>query len=351
MNATISIGDRRVGGSAPCFVIAEIAQAHDGSLGLAHSFIDAAASAGVDAIKFQTHIADAESTQDEPFRVAFGYEDKTRFDYWKRMEFTAEQWRGLADHARDAGLCFLSSAFSLEAVALLEEIGVPAWKIGSGEFAFQALRDRMMQAGGPLLYSTGMSGTAETDGFVDWSRAGNASFAVFQCTSKYPTPLREVGLNVIDEMRSRYDCPVGLSDHSGVPYPALAAMARGVDMLELHVTFDRRMFGPDAKASLTFPELEEIMKARDAFHEMHSSPVDKDQMAEDLAEMRSIFSRSLAPARDLAAGTVIAKDDLREKKPGTGIPPDDIGKVLGRRLRHAVTADRALNWDDLDDHD
>ena len=136
------------------YVIAEVSQNHDGSLGQAHAFIDAAAQTGVDAIKFQTHIAEAESTPDEPFRVPFSYEDKTRYDYWKRMEFTPEQWRGLYRHAQQSGLDFLSSAFSVEAFEMLQSIGIPAWKLGSGEVFNKYLFTRMAQTKKPMILSS-----------------------------------------------------------------------------------------------------------------------------------------------------------------------------------------------------
>ena len=133
------------------YIIAEISQNHDGSLGQAHAFIDAVAGTGVDAIKFQTHIAEAESTPEEPFRVKFSYEDKTRYDYWKRMEFTPAQWERLQGHAQEAGLDFLSSVFSVEAFEMLESIGMPAWKLGSGEVYNKYLVEKMVKTGKPIL--------------------------------------------------------------------------------------------------------------------------------------------------------------------------------------------------------
>ena len=129
----IKIKGRKIGKGQPVFIIGEIAQAHDGSLGAAHAYIDAIANTGADAVKFQTHIAEAESSPRERWRVNFSYQDKTRFDYWKRMEFTLEQWKGLKKHAEEKGLIFLSSPFSSEAVEILERIGVSAWKVASGE--------------------------------------------------------------------------------------------------------------------------------------------------------------------------------------------------------------------------
>lgn len=169
-----------------------------------------------------------------------------------------------------------------------------------------------------------------------------------QCTSRYPTPLSAVGLNVLDEMARRYDCPVGLSDHSGSPYPALAAMARGASVIEVHVTFHRGAFGPDVPASVTLEELALLARARDAFAEMEAHPVDKDAMAESLSGLRTTFGKSVAPARALEAGTVLERGMLAMKKPGSGIPADGMETLLGRRLSRDVSADRLLRWEDLE---
>src|ERR671939_371718 len=139
-----------------CLIIGEVAQAHDGSLGLAHAFIDAIADAGAHAVKFQTHIAAAESTPGEPWRVKFSRQDASRYDYWKRMEFTEEQWHGLKQHADESGVQFLSSPFSVEAVELLTRVGVAAWKVASGEVSNQPMFQKMAETRWPILLSTGM---------------------------------------------------------------------------------------------------------------------------------------------------------------------------------------------------
>jgi N-acetylneuraminate synthase len=205
-----------------CLVIGEVALTHDGSLGVAHAFVDAIANAGADAVKFQTHIAAAESTPAEPFRVKFSRQDKTRYDYWKRMEFTQEGWRGLADHARERGMLFLSSPFSIQAVELLDRIGMPLWKIASGETSNAALLERILDTGKPVLLSTGMSPIEEVDEAVARVRARNVDVGVFQCTTAYPCPPEKVGLNLIPFYRERYGCWIGLSDHSATIYPGLA---------------------------------------------------------------------------------------------------------------------------------
>ena len=208
-----------------CLIIGEVGLAHDGSLGFAHAFVDEVARAGADAVKFQTHIAEAESTPAEPFRVAFSRKDATRYEYWKRLEFSEAEWRGLADHARDQGLLFLSSPFSREAVQMLTRVGMPMWKVGSGEVGNGPLLDAMAATGRPILLSSGMSDLAELDGSVERVRAAGVPLAVLQCTTAYPCPPERIGLNLLQVFRERYGCYVGLSDHSGTIYPSLAAAA------------------------------------------------------------------------------------------------------------------------------
>ncbi len=348
MPGGFEIGRRKVGDGAPGYLIAEVAQAHDGSLGTAHAFIDAAAKAGADAVKFQTHLAAAESTRDEPFRVAFSRQDSSRYDYWARTAFNAEQWAGLARHAGEKGLAFLSSPFSVEAVELLRALDMPAWKVASGEVGSQSLLAAMCADRKPVLLSTGMSTLAEIDRAVATIQRANAPLAVLQCASRYPTPLEAVGLNVMGDYRERYGCPAGLSDHSGSVHPALAALAQGADIIEVHLTLSRHMFGPDVAVSLTVEELQTVAAARDAFHTMATHPVDKDAAADELCEMRSMFGRSLAPRTDLPAGTVIDAGMLTAKKPATGIPADALETVVGRQLVQAVSADRLLRWEDID---
>jgi len=345
---TMVVAGRSIGPGHPAFVIAEIAQAHDGSLGLAHSFIDAAAAAGADAVKFQTHIAAAESTLDEAFRIKFTSQDATRYAYWKRMEFSAEQWAELAAHAAEKKLVFLSSVFSLEATQLVARLGIAAWKIASGELGSTAMLDAMAASGAPFIMSTGMSTWAEIEATHAYLTGLSRPVAVLQCTTKYPTPLQDVGLNVIEELRDRLHCPVGLSDHSGSVFPVLAALARGADIVEVHLAFDRAMFGPDASSSLTVAEIRHITSARDAFATMAAAPVDKDVMAASLAPVRRLFTRSIAPRADLPAGTVIAKGMLTLKKPGSGIPAAELDRLIGRRLKKSVSSDRLLTPEDLE---
>ncbi|HYE66838.1 MAG TPA: N-acetylneuraminate synthase family protein [Pyrinomonadaceae bacterium] len=331
-----------------CLIIGEVAQAHDGSLGMAHAFIDAIADAGADAIKFQTHIAAAESTPGEPWRVKFSLQDATRYDYWKRMEFTEAQWCGLKQHADERGLLFLSSPFSVEAVELLRRVGVAAWKVASGEVSNSPMFKQMISTGLPILLSTGMSPMSEIDAAVRQVKAHALPLAVMQCTSAYPCPPEKVGLNMLPLFRHRYDCAVGLSDHSGTIYPGLAAAALGLDVLEVHVTLSREMFGPDVPVSVTTAEFRQLIEGIRFIEKMLASPVDKDALAEELEPIRGLFTKSVVARVNLLAGTVLREEHLRVKKPGTGLPAAQLPELIGTRLRRSLKADELLRLEDLE---
>lgn len=348
MSSHFKIGNKPVGRGKPCLIIAEIAQAHDGSLGMAHAFIDAVSAAGADAIKFQTHIAAAESTPQEPWRVKFSAQDTTRYDYWKRMEFTGEQWQGLKHHADERGLIFLSSPFSLEAVDLLSQVGVAAWKVPSGETSNTPMLDQMLATGLPILLSTGMSNLAEIDEAVDRIKNNDVPLAILQCTTAYPCPPEKVGINIISDFRERFKCAVGLSDHSGTIYPGLAAAAFGIQLLEVHVTFSRAMFGPDVPASITMDELSKLVEGIRFIEKMMANPVDKEAIAGEFNGLRDVFTKSVVARKNLKAGTLLKADDLSLKKPGTGIPASRLSEIIGRRLKRPLAADTLISESDLD---
>ena len=348
MSPDIRIGGYSIGTGKPCMIIAEVAQAHDGSLGMAHAFIDAIADTGATAVKFQTHIAAAESTPDEPWRVKFSPQDATRYDYWKRMEFREEQWTGLKRHADECGLIFLSSPFSFEAVDLLSRVGVTAWKVPSGETANLPMLDKMLATGLPMILSTGMSPLDEIDAAVKRIRSQSVPLVVLQCTSEYPCPPERTGLNLISVFRERYGCSVGLSDHSGTIYPGLAAVTLGIEMLEVHVTLSRQMFGPDVPASITTGELGQLVEGIRFIEKMITHPINKEDMARDLKTLRDMFTKSVVARKNLEAGKVLSQDDVTLKKPGTGIPASRLPEIVGRKLKRSIAADKLIIEKDLD---
>lgn len=329
------------------FVIAEVGQAHDGSLGILHSYIDAIAGTGVDAIKFQTHIADAESSPVEPFRVPFSYEDATRQDYWRRMELTPAQWEGVKTHCEAAGLEFMSTPSCVSAVDLLESIGVRRYKIGSGDTDNRLLLERVARTGKQILLSTGVSTIDEVDAAVEFVSALGNALVIMQCTSEYPVAPERIGLNVLRTFIDRYQHPIGLSDHSGTVYPSIAAVALGATYIENHVVFDRRMFGPDSRASLTIDETKAMVEGIRMVESSARSGFDKSRTpAQD--RVRDIFTKTLCVSRDMAAGDVVTKGDLESKKPGgQGIRAADYSDVVGKRLTRDIARWEFLTRDHL----
>jgi N-acetylneuraminate synthase len=343
----IKIESKPVGPGAPCFIIAEVGLAHDGSLGAAHAYIDAAAEAGADAIKFQCHIAEAESTPSEQFRVKVFPQDATRYEYWKRTAFTPEQWAGLKKHATEKGLVFLCTPFSTQAARMLHEIGVQAWKIGSGDTNNLPMLEAIASFGQPVLLSTGMSYVAEIDASVRLLADRGVPVMVFQCTNQYPCPPERLGLNWIPAYLERYKIPVGLSDHSGHPEAGFAAVTLGASALEVHIVWDKRCFGPDTSSSLTIDELKRLVAGVRFIERALGSPTEKDEEAEKLQAIRDHFNKSIVLAREVREGAPLTFDDLCFKKPGTGIPASRYGEVVGRRIARTLSPDHFLAWGDL----
>ena len=330
------------------YIIAEIGQAHDGSLGILHSYIDAVAATGVDAIKFQTHIAAAESSYAEPFRIHFSYEDKTRFDYWQRMSFTEEQWLGIKKHCEEKKLDFLSSPFSQAAVDLLERIGLKQYKIGSGEVNNFLMLEKIARTGKPILLSSGMSGYVELDAAVNFLQQYGNGLSILQCTTSYPTPAERIGLNVIGEMKARYPgIKIGLSEHTGQIATGIAAVAMGAEIIEFHTVFDRRMFGPDASSSLTIDEVSELVKAIRFLETALNHPIDKNDLSPYVG-LKKIFEKTLAVAKDLPEGHQLAFEDLEAKKPAQqGIDAKKFLQVIGKKLKTAKSKYDFLKEEDL----
>ena len=331
-----------------CLIVAEVAQSHDGSLGMAHAFVDAVANAGADAVKFQTHIAAEESTPSEPWRVKFSRQDASRYEYWKRMEFTREQWLGLKEHADDRGILFMSSPFSEAAVNMLSDIGMKVWKIASGEIGNRLLLEQIAIKGEPIILSSGMSDLTELDEAVDIVRRTGNLLAVLQCTSAYPCPPEQIGLNLLETYRKRYGLPVGLSDHSGNIFAGLAAVTLGAEVLEVHVAFSREMFGPDVKSSVTTRELARLVEGSREIERMIDSPIEKDKVSDEIVGLRRMFTKSVVAGAELPAGTILANEHLKLKKPGTGLSAGYLPQLLGRTLLRNLQIDDQVMLQDLE---
>ena len=328
------------------YIIAEVGQAHEGSLGMIHSYIDALAPTGVNAVKFQMHIPEAESSEFEPFRIKFSYEDATRFDYWKRMSFTLEQWKEIKNHCDQVGLDFICSPFSNLAVDWLEEIGVKSYKIGSGEVNNLLLLEKIAKTKKPIILSSGMSSYEELDKTVKFLLEKEVQISILQCTTAYPTMPEQYGFNVINELKNRYKLPIGFSDHSGKTATCIAATALGAEIIEFHIVFDRRQFGPDSTSSLTIDETATLVQSVQRIALALNHPIDKNSNT-SFNELKQIFEKSLAINNDLPEGHVLTFEDLESKKPkGFGIDASKFKEVIGKKLSVPKR-----KWDFLTDQD
>lgn len=328
-------------------IIAEIGQAHDGSLGILHSYIDALAPTGVDAIKFQTHIAEAESSGFEQFRIPFSYVDKTRYDYWQRMELSLEQWLQVKAHCDAAGLQFISSPFSCAAVDLLEKVGIHQYKVGSGEITNHLLIQKIVETGKPVILSSGMSNLQELESAIQMFTRKNIPVSVLQCTTAYPTRPAQWGLHILKILKDRFKITVGFSDHSGDIIAALAATALGAEVIEVHAVFDKRMFGPDAKASLEIDEISRLVKGVKEIQEALANSFSKDEESENFTGLKTLFGKSLAVNKELPEGHILSFSDLEAKKPaGRGMAAKDYTYCVGATLKRPM-----YRWEFLNDND
>ena len=340
------IGKKKISlDSKKSFVIAEIAQAHDGSLGYAHSFIDIAKSCNVDAIKFQIHSADDESTLDEKFRIKMSSEYNSRYDYWKKMEFKLDQWFELKKHCNENSIEFMVSVFSENAINTAKKLGLNNVKISSGDFFNHSLLDNACASFDNLIISTGMSVENEIISMARKLKKKKNKLAFLQCISKYPCPLDSLCLDSIKIFKDRLNIPIGLSDHSGTIFPAVYAIAHKANLIEVHLCMDKNQYGPDTSSSLTPDELLLVTNFRDSFS-IFEKKKNRDSVIKSI-DHKELFTRSIALKFDKEKGYILKKSDLTLKKPGTGIPFDEMKFLIGKKLVKNVSKKKLLRYDDL----
>jgi sialic acid synthase SpsE len=302
----------------------------------------------VDAVKMQTHIFEAESLLSAPNPPYF--KDETRKEYFERTAFTFEQWKELKRFSEeDLKIDFFSSPFSLEALDLLEAVGMNTYKVASGEVNNTPLLEKIAKTGKRVLLSSGMSSWSELDEAVETLQSnGCKDLIVLQCTSEYPCPPEQAGLNVLDELKDRYqNVTIGYSDHTmGLAVP-LAAVIKGAKVIEKHFTLSQAMYGSDAMNS-TEPEdfkrlVDEIRQTELAL----SSKVDKDEKVKSLENMKMTFEKSIVSSKSLKESDVIEFKDLAFKKPGDGIPAREYKKLVGKKLNKSILKDYKFKTEDF----
>lgn len=324
-------------------IIAEIGSVHDGSFGNAIKLIELAASCGADCVKFQTHIADAESLPNAPNPSYFNNEP--RLEYFKRTSFSVNQLMELKNFADTCNVLFLSSPFSLEAVEVLEKIDVFAYKIPSGEVTNIPLLEKIADIRKPVFISSGMSDWKELDAAYSVFK-GKCDITVMQCSSIYPCSPKKVGLNVISEIKERYGCKVGFSDHTIGFSAGISAAAIGASIIEKHFTFSKEMYGSDAVHSMEPKEFSLFCKEINDTWKMAANPVDKNDI-DSFKEMKKIFQKSIVSKCNISEGTVLEMKHLAFKKPGNGIPAYKYKEVLGRKVSHDIKINKKLTMKDF----
>ncbi|MDC1032927.1 N-acetylneuraminate synthase family protein [Candidatus Pelagibacter sp.] len=329
-------------------IIAEIGQSHDGSLNYVHSFIDECAKTGVDIVKFQAHYAEEESTEDDYFRTFTSYKKESRFEYWKRMEFTDEEWFKIAKHVKSKKLLFSASVFSEKSIYVMKKIGIDVWKIASGESLSSNLINNITNnSNKPIFISTGMSYNREVEKIYNFISKKKNPFLLMHCTSQYPSNYKNLGINIINDFLKKYKCPIGYSDHSGSLHVPLVALEKKISALEVHVTFDKKIYNPDSSSSINFTDLRFLCEYLKNKNEILKFNKTKDQIANIVKKNRIIFSKSLAFKNDMKRGTKVKSKDLTLKKPGNGIKISDIKKILGKKLKKDKSKIKLIKYSDV----
>jgi N-acetylneuraminate synthase/N,N'-diacetyllegionaminate synthase len=344
----ITIAGRAIGPNHQPFVIAEIGVNHNGDPALARQLLDAAIDAGADAVKLQAFEAGLLATagaERAGYQRAAG--DSSQLEMLRALELPVAAWADLAAHARERGIIFLATPFDEPSVELLSSIDVPAFKVGSGDLTNALLLRAVGRHRLPVILSTGM-GTMDdvAAGVAELQRAGADQVALLHCASVYPAQVEDVNLRAMDSLRDRFGDPVGFSDHTTGAVAAVAAVARGAAIIEKHLTLDRSMTGPDHAASMEPDAFGSLVEAIHAAWTALGDGVKAPRAAE--LEIMRVARRSLVTRHALPRGHVIAHDDLAAKRPGTGISPMEVDRVVGRRLARAVPHDHLLHPEDLD---
>ncbi len=343
------IGERRIGVSAPVFIVAEAGVNHNGDPALARRLVDAAAECGADAVKFQTFTVDALLTREAPkagYQVETTGAEESQREMLARLELGADRLAELRDRAAKHGLIFFSAPFDEASADALEALDVALYKVPSGEITNLPLLRHVAAKGRPVILSTGMATLEEVEQAVAAIRAaGDPPLALLHCLSAYPAPVEEVNLRAMDSLASRFGCPVGFSDHTLGIDVAVAATARGATIIEKHLTLDKTLPGPDHRASLGPAEFNAMVRAIRAVESALGDGVKRPMPSE--VDTRRVARKSLVAARVLRAGERVAAGDVASKRPGTGISPAELPRVLGLRLTRDVAVDEVIAWEAL----
>jgi N,N'-diacetyllegionaminate synthase len=325
-------------------LIVEIGNSHEGSLGIATSFVDMAKESGASCVKFQMHLAEFEGMPDEPFRINFSLQDISRQDYWKRVNFSFDEWLELAKYVKASGLEFLCTPFSNEAAEwLFNNNLVKRWKVGSGDAINIPLLEYLIKTDLPIIISTGLISWDEIIYLREFLIANNFwhKTTLMHCVSEYPTRIENSSLNIISELKT-LGCEVGLSDHSGNWIVPLKAISLGISILEVHMTPHKKFFGPDTVASLTPDEIRKIHEIDKTWSLLDTHIRSKEEIFQSSLATQKMFRKGIYWSRDISSGQKVTKDDFKFRKPLYEIDSKDYKNYLNKIVNVDVAKDTPL---------
>jgi N-acetylneuraminate synthase/N,N'-diacetyllegionaminate synthase len=345
----IAINNRKVGEGEACFIIAEAGVNHNGSLAMAKKMINAAKQAGVDAIKFQTFKTEELAIENAP-RANYQSKqvlDESQFEMLKKLELSESEFVELFSYCKKNQIMFLSTPFDFKSAEFLNDLGVPAFKVGSGDLNNIPLILKVAAYGKPLILSTGMSNLTEVKESVEAIYSvGNNELILLHCTSNYPTKFDDVNLKAMQTLQNEFGVLVGYSDHTEGIEVAVAAVAMGACVIEKHFTLDRTLPGPDHKASLEPNELKQMVCSIRNVEKAMGSGEKKPSKSE--AEIKRVARKSIVAAVNIPKGTILTQEFLAIKRPGTGIEPKYLSAVIGKKTKRAFGKNQLIEWDFLE---
>ena len=348
MKPTVSIAGRPIGADHPPYLICELSGNHNGSLERCLQMVDAAAATGCDAIKIQTYTADTITMDvDRPeFKIHGGlWDGRSLYELYQEAQTPFEWHAALFARAAERGVTLFSSPFDETAVDLLDSLGAPAFKIASFEAIDLPLIAYAASKGKPLIISTGMANLDEMLAAREKAlTAGAAGVVMLHCVSSYPAALEDANVRTVADMTNRFDSPIGLSDHTHGTAASVAAIALGACVIEKHFTLARSDGGPDAAFSLEPAEFSALVRdCKEAWTAL--GHVNYDLLGSERANIQ--FRRSLYVSADVRAGQVIGRGNIRSIRPGNGLPPAELERILGRTASRDLRRGEPLTWDML----
>lgn len=347
MMQKIKVGEKLIGKGESTYIVAELGVNHNGDMNIVRELIDKAAEAGVDAIKFQKFKTEALVTKLAPkakYQEVTTDKSESQYDMLKRLELNESNLKELYSYALSKGIEAFATPFDDESVEFLYDLGIKAYKVGSGDITNLPMLKKIAKKKLPIIISAGMSTLGEIEDALDAIRSeGNEEIVLMHCTSNYPTNEEQVNLRAMNTMMEAFGVPTGYSDHTMGTAVSIAAVARGAVIIEKHFTLDRSLPGPDHTASLEPHELRGLVEGIRAVEKALGSPIKRPNESE--LEVKDVAQKSIVAEMDIKKGEVITEEMLTVKRPGTGIKPKYLEFVVGRTAKVDIKADELISMD------